>query len=72
MLLELYKTTEAVNTPVLAWDTNGNPIEFGHPYQAKLWKFKDENGDIWNTETSIDGTEEQAVTIIMNSMNNGN
>jgi hypothetical protein len=30
-----------------------------------LWKFIDENGDIWNTETSIDGTEEEAKNLIL-------
>lgn len=35
-----------------------------------LWKFTDENGDLWNTETPIDGTEQQAAEIILNSMAN--
>jgi hypothetical protein len=30
-----------------------------------LWKFKDENGNLWNTETSMNGTEDQAREIIL-------
>lgn len=30
-----------------------------------LWKFIDENGNLWNTETAIDGTEEEAASIIL-------
>jgi hypothetical protein len=33
-----------------------------------LWKFIDENGNLWNTETPIDGTEEEAAIIILGSM----
>lgn len=55
--INLYKTTEAINE-------NGEPV--------LLWKFKDENGNLWNTETPIDGTEEEAASIILTSMNNGN
>jgi len=33
-----------------------------------LWKFIDENGNIWNTETAIDGTEEDAASIILGSV----
>jgi hypothetical protein len=65
MVLELYKITEAINTPVLEWDVNGNAIKFGTPFPVKLWKFKDENGNLWNTETSIDGTEEEAKNLIL-------
>lgn len=51
--LNLYKTTEAINE-------NGEPV--------LLWKFKDENGNLWNTETPIDGTEEDAASIILGSV----
>lgn len=34
-----------------------------------LWKFVDENGDLWNTETPIDGTEDEAKQIILDSIN---
>lgn len=52
MQLELKKQTEAINNEV--------PV--------MLWKFKDENGNLWNTETPIDGTEEDAASIILDSM----
>ena len=72
MEITLYKKTEAVNTPVLSFDAEGNPTEYGASFPVMLWKFKDENGNLWNTETAIDGTEEEAATIILTSMNNGN
>ena len=53
MTITLYKTTEAINE-------NGEPV--------LLWKFKDENGNLWNTETPIDGTEEDAASIILASV----
>lgn len=53
MTITHYKTTEAINE-------NGEPV--------LLWKFKDENGNLWNTETPIDGTEEDAASIILGSM----
>lgn len=55
MEITLYKTTQATNE-------NGEPVI--------LWKFRDENGNLWNTETPIDGTEQQAAEIILNSMAN--
>ncbi len=72
MELTLHKKTEAINTPVISFDSDGNPIEYGESFPVLLWKFKDENGNLWNTETGINGTEEEAATIILNSMNNGN
>jgi hypothetical protein len=72
MEITLYKKIEAVNTPVIARDADGNATEYGEPFPVMLWKFIDENGNLWNTETSINGTEEEAATIILNSMNNGN
>lgn len=53
MTIEHYKTTEAINE-------DGMPV--------LLWKFIDENGNIWNTETAIDGTEEEAAIIILGSI----
>lgn len=53
MEITLYKSTEATNE-------NGEPV--------MLWKFKDENGNLWNTETAIGGTEEDAASIILGSM----
>jgi hypothetical protein len=72
MELTLHKKTEAINTPVISVDSDGNPIEYGEPFPVMLWKFKDENGNLWNTETAIDGTEDQAKQIILQSIaNNG-
>ncbi len=50
MTLEHHITTESINE-------DGVPV--------LLWKFKDENGNLWNTETAIDGTEEEAASIIL-------
>jgi hypothetical protein len=68
MTLEFYKCTEAMNTPAIAWDADGNPTEYGEPFPVLLWKFRDENGNLWNTETAIDGTEEEAASIILGSI----
>jgi hypothetical protein len=65
MTIECIKKTQAIHTPELSWDANGNAIEFGEPFPVMLWKFKDENGNLWNTETAIDGTEEEAASIIL-------
>jgi hypothetical protein len=57
MTIEFYKVTEATNE-------DGVPV--------LLWKFRDENGNLWNTETSINGTEQEAAEIILQSIaNNG-
>ena len=53
MEITLYKTTQATNE-------HGDPV--------MLWKFIDENGNLWNTETAIDGTEEEAASIILGSV----
>jgi hypothetical protein len=72
MELILHKKTEAMNTPVISFDSDGNPMEYGEPFSVLLWKFKDENGNLWNTETAIDGREDEAKQIILQSIaNNG-
>lgn len=53
MKLELKKQTEAINN-------DGIPV--------MLWKFVDGNGNLWNTETSFDGTEQDARQIILQSI----
>ncbi len=53
MELTFYKNTEAINEENI-------PV--------MLWKFIDENGNLWNTETPIDGTEEDAASIILGSV----
>lgn len=55
MEITLYKTSEA---------TNENGV------QVMLWKFIDQDGNLWNTETAIDGTEEEAASIILGSIQN--
>ena len=61
-----------MNTPAITYDENGKPIEFGEPFPVLLWKFIDENGNLWNTETAIDGREDEAKQIILQSIaNNG-
>ncbi len=57
MTITHYKTTEAINE-------NGEPV--------LLWKFKDQDGNLWNTETAIDGTEDEAKQIILQSIANEN
>ena len=44
------------------------PAQNEHGEPVMLWKFVDENGNLWNTETAIDGTEEEAASIILGSM----
>lgn len=53
MEITLHKQTEAVNP-------EGVPV--------MLWKFIDQDGKLWATETAIDGTEEEAASIILGSM----
>ena len=36
--------------------------------EVYMWKFKDMNGSIFVTETPIDGTEEDAASIILGSV----
>lgn len=47
-----------------------NPAQNEHGEPVMLWKFRDENGNLWNTETPADGTEQQAAEIILQSMAN--
>lgn len=53
MTIEYISNSEATNQ-------DGAPV--------MLWKFKDGNGNLWNTETPIDGTEEDAASIILGSV----
>ena len=46
------------------------PVQNENEEPVMLWKFRDENGNLWNTETPIDGMEQQAAEIILNSMAN--
>jgi hypothetical protein len=57
MELTFYKQTEAINEDGVS---------------VMLWKFIDENGNLWNTETGINGTEDEAKQTILQSIaNNG-
>lgn len=53
MQIEFYKRNIEINSEGL---------------KVYIWKFKDENGNLWNTETPIDGTEEDAASIIFGSI----
>jgi hypothetical protein len=64
MEITLYKQYEGVRRDAIAWDSEGNETEWNE-VPVMLWKFKDENGNLWNTETAIDGTEEEAASIIL-------
>lgn len=70
MEITLIKQTEAINNNPIEWDIEGNATKYGAPFPVMLWKFVDENGNLWNTETPIDGTEQQAAEIILQSMAN--
>ena len=54
MEITLYKTSEATNEDGL---------------QIMLWKFIDQDGNLWNTETDINGMEMEAESIILYSIN---
>ena len=68
MEITLIKQTEAINNNPIEWDSEGNVTKYGSPFPVMLWKFKDQDGNLWNTETPIDGTEEDAASIILGSM----
>lgn len=53
MTIEFHKQTPAQNE-------HGDPV--------MLWKFVDQDGNLWNTETPFDGTEEDAASIILGSV----
>lgn len=68
MEITLIKQTEAINNNPIEWDIEGNATKYGDPFPVMLWKFKDQDGNLWNTETPIDGTEEDAASIILGSI----
>lgn len=53
MTITLYKTNIAQNEDGVS---------------VLLWKFIDQDGKLWATETAIDGTEQEAASIILGSM----
>jgi len=65
MILTLQKKAQSISNYAIEWDLNGQAIAWSNETPVMLWKFKDENGNLWNTETAIDGTEEEAASIIL-------
>ena len=68
MTLTLHKKNQSETGYAIEWDSNGQVIAWSNEVPVMLWKFKDENGNVWNTETPIDGTEEDAASIILGSV----
>ena len=72
MILTLQKKAQSISNYAIEWDLNGQAIAWSIDTPVMLWKFIDENGNLWNTETSINGTEDDAKQIILQSIaNNG-
>ena len=69
MNLTLHKKYLSATNYITEWDQDGEPISWAENQPVMLWKFIDENGNLWNTETPIDGTEQQAAEIIFDSIN---
>lgn len=67
MTIELTKQYEGIRRDPIAWDSEGNETAWNE-IPVILWKFIDGNGNLWNTETPIDGTEEDAASIILGSV----
>lgn len=68
MILVLYKQIEAYKKKPIQWDNDGQEIAWENGEPVMLWKFKDQDGNLWNTETPLDGTEEDAASIILGSI----
>jgi hypothetical protein len=64
MTIKLHRQYEGIRRDSTAWDSENNATAWTE-VPVLLWKFVDENGDLWNTETAIDGTEEEAASIIL-------
>ncbi len=65
MILTLQKKAQSISNYAIEWNADGQPIAWSNEPPVMLWKFRDENGNLWNTETAIDGTEEEAASIIL-------
>lgn len=68
MTLTLHTKNESLSNYITEWNQDGEPIAWANETPVMLWKFKDQNGNLWNTETPIDGTEEDAASIILASV----
>ena len=66
--IEFISSKKADSYTCLQSDILGNCIEHIKTGEVMLWKFKDQDGNLWNTETPIDGTEEDAASIILGSV----
>lgn len=72
MILTLQKKAQSISNYAIEWNADGQAIAWANDTPVLLWKFKDENGNLWNTETGINGTEDDAKQIILQSVaNNG-
>lgn len=68
MNIEFIENKIADSFTCIKSDELGNCIEQVKTGQVMLWKFIDQDGNLWNTETPIDGTEEDAASIILGSI----
>ena len=68
MIIEYISNKIADSFTCIKSDELGNCIEQVKTGQVMLWKFKDQYGNLWNTETPIDGTEDDAKKIILDSI----
>lgn len=68
MTLTFHKKNQSETGHPIEWDSNGQVIAWSNEVPVMLWKFKDQDGNLWNTETPIDGTEEDAASIILGSV----
>ena len=67
MTIKLHQQSEGIRRDATAWDSEGNETAWNE-VSVMLWKFKDQDGNLWNTETPIDGTEQDAASIILASV----
>lgn len=67
MEIILNENYHAIRRDATEWDSEGNETGWNE-VPVMLWKFKDQDGNLWNTETPIDGTEEDAASIILASV----
>lgn len=66
--LSLHKKDLIETKKITVYDEFDIPREHGSESEIIVWKFKDENGNLWVTETAIDGTEDEAKQIILQSL----
>lgn len=64
MILQLHKKIFSSTRENIQVDENGNEISWDE-IPIIIWKFKDENGNLWNTSTSTNHLESDARNIIL-------